>query len=131
MPVFLGKDGIHCQDLYMNDPTPAILALRVQEIDQMKSWVKDYYERVHSSTSSSLWVSTASTFLTTSSIIFGTAPVSTTSNSIPTPIWSNSSLRSSTTVTPTTRVPSPTPTSMSYSIPSITYVLPSRSVNVM
>lgn len=44
MPIFIVPDGIHVQDLYMNDVTPGILAIRVQEVAQMSSWVAEYYQ---------------------------------------------------------------------------------------
>ena len=130
LPVFVAKDGIHCQDLYMNDPTPEILELRVEQIKQMKSWIDDYYGGASpTSTAKDSPTDVPSYPATTTTLSRSDATLSSiamTSNSSPT-----ATSRYSTTIPASTReaVP-PTVTSQSYSIPSITYIMPSRSVIV-
>ncbi|CZR60321.1 related to serine protease [Phialocephala subalpina] len=98
IPVFIVPDGIHVQDLYMNNVTPAILDLRKQELAQMVSWIEEYYTKGsntttknHSatSTSSKPTSTTSSTSKTTTP-----APITTSTKS-----WTTTTAPRSTTVT--------------------------------
>ncbi|KAH8599959.1 serine carboxypeptidase S28-domain-containing protein [Bisporella sp. PMI_857] len=145
MPVYLAKDGIHCQDLYMNDPTPEILALRVQEIKQMKSWLDNYYHPgLPSSTSQTLSPSTtlgsdtttlsslsAPQTLSTSTTLVSDNTTLSTFSSTSTESLPLETSRDTTTQAASTRTSAPSvETSYFFSIPSITYIQPTRSVIV-
>ncbi|KUJ11410.1 uncharacterized protein LY89DRAFT_624714 [Mollisia scopiformis] len=79
IPVFIVPDGIHVQDLYMNDVTPAILDLRKQELAQMVSWIESYYQGSNSSTTSKATTSTSKATSTQSPTMTTSTRSSTTS----------------------------------------------------
>jgi pimeloyl-ACP methyl ester carboxylesterase len=60
IPVFIVPDGIHVQDLYMIDVTPAILDVRKQELAQMVSWIEDFYSATSTVTATSVSKPTSS-----------------------------------------------------------------------
>jgi hypothetical protein len=117
MPIFIVPDGIHVQDLYMNNVTPGILAVRAQEVAQMSSWVAEYYQQSVSTSSTSASSTMSSTSTTSSS-----SPTSSTVNSttVYTPILTPTSIPL-VGVQPTfpPAYPSQTPTSIPSSIPPV------------
>ncbi|KAE8443392.1 hypothetical protein EG329_001951 [Mollisiaceae sp. DMI_Dod_QoI] len=115
IPVFIVPDGIHVQDLYMGDVTPAILELRQQELAQMTSWIEEYYHQSSNGTTGNKTTSCSSTSKptstathyrnsTTSSKTMGTSSASK-------PISISSSTVIKTVSTSSASKPTPTPSS--------------------
>jgi hypothetical protein len=99
IPVFVIPGAVHVQDFYTSELTPAIIAVRIQEVAQIKTWVSQFYTRTTSSSSSSTVASSTTTSLsskTTSTTATVTSASQTSSSSVSSSVSTSRSTTSST-----------------------------------